>query len=123
LHVEDFDGDMKEIVTYVTQTGVEPFPITKNKLEGGDTKEVAGYLYLSTSANSRILNDRIEVLLVVRDRRENESKPIKFSLRFDYGPAEEIPEKWQGASSHRLGVITLEDIVPSIVGGASGGRL
>ena len=123
LHAEDFDGDMKEIVTFVTQTGVAPFPTYVNRLKGEDTKEVAGYLYLNTSSDSLLMGDRVEVVLVIRDQQENDSRPIKFSLRFDYVPLAELPEKWEGVANRKLGAVTLDDIAPSQVGGPSGASL
>lgn len=123
LHAEDFDGDMKEIITFVTQTGVAPFPTVINKLKGEDTREVAGYLYMNTSSDSLLLGDRVEVLLIIRDQRENDSRRIKFSLRFDHVPLAELPEKWEGVANRRLGAVTLDDIVPSQKGGPSGASL
>ncbi len=113
LHAEDYEGDMKEIVTFVTQTGTAPFPTNYVKLKGEDTKEAAGYLYLPTPSDTQMMGDRIQVMLVVRDSRGNTSQPVKFSLRFDYARPEEIPEKWKGVANRRLGVITNEDISPS----------
>jgi len=114
LHVEDYDGDMKEIVALLTQTGSAPFPTHYTKLKGEDSKEVAGYLYLSTPNDIAILGDRFQVELLVRDQRDNTSEPITFSLRFDFGqPQEEIPEKWKGQANRKLGYITNEHISPS----------
>ena len=113
LHAEDFDGDMKEIVTMVTQTGAAPFPRTLTKLKGENTHEVFGYLDASTSNSAFLLGDRLEVLLLVRDLRDNVSQPVKLSLGFDYVQPQEIPEKWQGPANRRLGLITSEYIVPS----------
>ena len=113
LHAEDYEGDMKEIVTFVTQTGSAPFPTNYVKLKGEDTKEVAGYLYLPTPSDTQIMGDRIQVMLVVRDSRGNSTQPVRFSLRFDYGQQEEVPEKWRGIANRRLGVITNEDVSPS----------
>ena len=113
LHAEDYEGDMKEIVAFLTQSGVAPFPRNIIKLKDKDSKEVAGYLYLSTSSDVGLLGDRLNLKLVVRDRRDNTSQPLEFTVRFGSRPRQEIPEKWQGPANRRLGVITYEDISPS----------
>ena len=53
LHAEDYDGDMKEIVVMVTQTGAPPFPTNIVKLTGQDTRELAGYLWLGNLLSYR----------------------------------------------------------------------
>jgi hypothetical protein len=104
---------MKEIVIFLEQTGMAPFPRYLVKLKGQDTKEVAGYIWLSTPPDNRMLADRLNVKLVVRDRRGNASQPLEFSLRFDLGTPQEIPEKWKGPANRKLGMITAENILPS----------
>ena len=113
LHAEDYDGDMKEIVALVTQTGTPPFPTKIVKLKDQDTREVAGYLWLATSNDVRLLGDRVEALLVVRDSRDNTSEPLKFSLRFAYQATQEIPEKWRGPADRSLGALSSEIAAPS----------
>ncbi len=113
LHAEDYEGDMKEIVTFVTQSGVAPFPRNIIKLKEKDSKEVAGYLYLSSDSDVGLLGDRLNVKLVVRDRRDNTSQPLEFSVRFESRSHQEIPEKWHGPANRSLGVIIHEVISPS----------
>jgi hypothetical protein len=113
LHAEDYDGDMKEIVILVTQTGTPPFPTSIVKLKDQDATEVAGYLWLATTNDVNMLGDRIEAIIVVRDRRDNTSEPLKFSLRFAYQTPQEIPERWKGPADRQLGVLSSDIAAPS----------
>jgi hypothetical protein len=113
LRAKDPDGDMRDIAAVVTQTGVAPYPTSFTRIREQDSKEVAGYLFLNTSArNTNHINDRLTMELMVRDCQGNKSAPVQFLLRFDFAAVEKTPEKWEKYAKRSLGAIMI-DIQPS----------
>ena len=68
LHAKDADGDMRFLVAIINQTGVASYPTSFTPVKEEDSREVAGYLFLNTSARDRnLINDRLTLTLFVRD--------------------------------------------------------
>jgi hypothetical protein len=118
LHAKDEDGDMRDIVAAITQTGVAPYPTSFTRIKPEYSKEVSGYLFLNTSARDRnLINDRLTLELMVRDCQGNRSAPIQLHLRFDFVPPEKTLEKWEQFANRQLGPIMI-DISPSLRSGS-----
>ncbi len=114
LHANDVDGDMRYLVVIINQTGVASYPTSFTPVKEEDSKEVAGYLFLNTSARDRnLIDDRLTLTLMVRDCQGNRSAPVDFPLRFDLLPSEKTPAKWEKYANRQLGAIMI-DIEPSL---------
>jgi hypothetical protein len=85
LHAKDEDGDMKQIVSILTQTGVGSYPTDFKNIKKKNSKEFAGYLYLRTPP-----------------------EPVEFSLQFATGTAQELPAKWEEYAKNSLGGILID---------------
>ena len=109
LIAKDADGDMKDIVAVLTQTGVAPYPTSFTPVRPEDSKELEGYLYLNTPVRDRgLIDDRLNLRVFVRDCQGNKSEAVEFPCRFDYGPPQEIPKRWKEMADHRLGAIMID---------------
>jgi hypothetical protein len=105
---------MRYLVAIINQTGVGYYPTSFTPVKVEDSKEVAGYLFLNTSARDRnLINDRLTLTLMVRDCQGNRSAPVDFPLRFDFVPPEKTPAKWKKSANRQLGAIMI-DIEPSL---------
>ena len=93
LNASDVNGDMKQIVSTVSQPGVgESVSYTRIKKE--DEKEFSGYIYLTTfnSPNYSALNFTTLTLTVqIKDAAGNISKPQVFPLSFNSTFTQEPP--------------------------------
>ena len=107
LKATDPDGDLKEIVAVMWQTGYGYYPTDITRIKKDDAKEVAGYLYLNTPPEPTLLSDRFVLTLLVRDRQGNKSEPVEVPLHFDYVPPEKLPEAWQPVADNQLGGILI----------------
>jgi len=86
LIARDADGDMKDIVAGLTQTGVAPYPTSFTPVRPEDSKELEGYLYLNTPVRHRgLIDDRLNLTVFVRDCQGNKSEAVEFPSRFDHG--------------------------------------
>jgi hypothetical protein len=112
LRFRDSDCDMTYIVADVYQSGVGPLTPSYTPLRQTGCQEIKGYLALNTPAENSLLQDRLEVKVIVRDRRGNRSQPINLTLNFGWMPSEKQPEKWQETASKTLGVMNI-DLVSS----------
>ena len=122
LMAQDADGDMKDIAAMLYQAGVGYYSTNFTPIKEADRKNVAGYIFLDTPADSTFLWDELKLTVLVRDCQGNKSEPIKLPLRFDYGSKEKLPEEWQMAENHRLGAILI-DIVSSQRFNSSGANI
>ena len=114
LHAKDADGDMRFLVAIINQTGVASYPTSFTPVKEEDSREVAGYLFLNTSARDRnLINDRLTLTLFVRDCQGNRSAPVDFPLRFGFTSPEKTPAKWEASANRSLGPIMI-DIEPSV---------
>jgi hypothetical protein len=108
LKATDPDGDMKEIVAVVWQTGFGYYPTDITRIKKDDAKEVAGYLFLNTPPEPTLLSDQFTLTLLVRDRQGNKSEPVEVHFHFDYVPPAKLPESWQPVAENRLGGILIK---------------
>jgi len=110
LHARDKDGDMRDIVVRLLQTGAGSAGTSTTRIEEKHSREVAGYLSLRTPRDTNLRRDRFTLRVLVRDRQGNRSESVELPLRFDNVPPAEIPEKWEEIADRRLGfmMITIE---------------
>jgi hypothetical protein len=105
LKAKDNDGDMRDIVSMLSQTGRSPYPTSFTRLEEKHNREVVGYLSLRTPVDRHLVQDRFNLRIFVRDSQRNRSERIELPLRFGNVPPAEIPEKWEKIADRRLGLI------------------
>jgi hypothetical protein len=109
LHAKDNNGDMKQIVSELTQTGVGPYPTDFKNIKKNDRKEFAGYLYLRTPPENNFINTTtMNLKIFVSDHQGNKSEPVEFSLQFATGTAQELPAKWEKYARNSLGAILID---------------
>ena len=110
LHARDKDGDMRDIVVRLLQTGAGSAGTSTTRIGEKHSREVAGYLSLRTPRDTNLRRDRFTLRVLVRDRQGNRSESVELPLRFDNVPPAEIPEKWEEIADRRLGfmMITIE---------------
>jgi hypothetical protein len=107
LHAKDTNGDMRDIVVRLLQTGAASAGTSTTRIEGKHSGEVAGYLALRTPRDTNLRRDRFTLRVLVRDREGNRSETIEVPLGFDNVPPAEIPEKWEEIADRRLGFIMI----------------
>ena len=107
LHAGDKNGDMRDIVVRLLQTGAASAGTSTTRLEDKHSREVAGYLALRTPRDRNLRGDRFTLRVLVRDREGNRSETIEVPLRFNNVPPAEVPEKWEKIADRRLGFIMI----------------
>ena len=110
LHARDKNGDMRDIVVRLLQTGAASAGTSTTRIEEKHSGDVAGYLALRTPRDINLRRDRFTLRVLVRDSEGNRSERVELPLRFDNVPPAEIPEKWEKIADRRLGfmMITIE---------------
>ena len=108
LCARDDDGDMKDIVTIFSKEGRTPFKTTVTRIDGTDSKDLAGHLFLRIPQNSDLLYRSFTFTVMVRDSKGNKSEPVDFPLRFNYVQDPDVAEKWQEAANRKLGAILID---------------
>ncbi len=111
LEAQDEDGDIHYIAAQLFQPGVGYYPTSFTYIKGADREGFAGYIYLNTPKDYRLLADNFRLELILRDCEENKSEPVSLTLRFDNLPSyqpQEVPEKWQRAATRELGAIMVD---------------
>ena len=110
LRAKDNDGDMRDIVSILSQTGRNPYPTSFTRIEKEHNREVAGFLSLRTPVDRHLTADRFNLRVFVRDSQGNRSERIELPLRFGNVPTAEIPEKWEKIADRSLGLmmVTIE---------------
>ena len=110
LHAKDKNGDMRDIVVRLLQTGAASAGTSTTRIKEKHSGEVAGYLALRTPRDTNLRRDRFTLRVLVRDSQGNRSETVELPLRFDNVPPVEIPEKWEKIADRRLGfmMITIE---------------
>ena len=107
LHAKDKNGDMRDIVVRLLQTGAGSAGTSTTRIEDKDSGEVAGFLALRTPRDRNLRGDRFTLRVLVRDRAGNSSERVEIPLRFNNVPPAEVPEKWEKIADRRLGFITI----------------
>jgi hypothetical protein len=108
LQAKDKDGDMKYIGVLMYQPGVGYYPISVTYIKEEESKEFAGYVFMRVPADKNLIGDTLELTVVVRDHNQNASASINLKLAFAHVSTENVPEKWQFATEHRLGALKFE---------------
>lgn len=108
LRIRDSDCDMTYVVADLWQAGVGPYAANYTPIKEAGCQEIHGYLALNTPADPGLIQDRLEVKILVRDRRGNRSQAITSILDFDTRSVEETPQRWLQAASNRLGTIQID---------------
>jgi hypothetical protein len=121
LKAQDVDGDMKDIAAVLWQAGVGYYSTSVTLIRGEDRKDFAGYLFLTTPADSSLMWDEFKLTVLVRDCQGNKSESIDLPMRFDLASTEKLPGEWQMAANHRLGAIMID--IESSQRFNSGGRI
>ena len=105
LHARDKNGDMRNIVARLSQTGHGVTGTSSTRIEEKHVGEVAGYLALRTPRDRNLGRDRFTLMVLVRDSQGNRSESVELPLRFGNVPPAEIPEEWEKIADRRLGFI------------------
>ena len=107
LKAEDKDGDMQDIVAKISPAGMSFFTYSITPIDQGERGEFAGYLFVKTPPSPYLQGKMFHLSIYIRDKEERKSDPVGLLLHFN-GKSEaelKLPEKWQFASSNRLGGI------------------
>jgi hypothetical protein len=114
LHVQDDDGDMRNIHLMLLQRGRNP-ATSVTPIQSEHSREMVGFLFLRTPADSHLTADQFTLRVVVRDRQGNRSERVEFPLRFGRVPPADTPEKWEEFADRSLGSMGLR-VVSSFQG-------
>lgn len=82
LKASDPDGDMANIYAVVDQPGVGVYPVSITRIQEGNRKELAGYIFLRTPGSGSFNFITLQLTVQVRDREGNFSAPVSFPLSF-----------------------------------------
>ena len=107
IKAEDIDGDMKDIVFKISPAGTSFFTYSITPIHEGERGQLAGYLFVKTPPSPYIQGKMFHLTIYIRDQEGRQSDPIGLLLHFN-GTSEtefEMPEKWQFASSNKIGGI------------------
>jgi hypothetical protein len=116
LTASDPDGDMKNIVSVIDQSGVGTYPVSITRIKDGDRQELSGYVYLNTPLGFDMLN--LTLHIQIEDKAGHYSKPASFPLTFAARDRQEPPP--QGLFKEKnLGPILIQ--LRTILGGDSPG--
>ncbi len=107
LKAKDNEGDMRNIIARLSQTGHGITGTSSIRIEEKHSEEVAGYLSLRTPVDRRLTRDRFNLRILVSDSQGNRSERVELPLRFGNVPPAEIPEKWEKIADRSLGFITI----------------
>jgi len=107
LKAKDNDGDMRNIIARLSQTGRGVTGTSSTRIEEKHSGEVAGYLALRTPRDRRLGRDRFTLRILVDDSQGNRSERVELPLRFGNVPPAEIPGKWEKIADRSLGFITI----------------
>ena len=113
LKAEDKDGDMKDFVAKISPAGRSFFTYAITPIHEGERAELAGYLYVKTPPSPFLQGKMFHLIIYIRDQKGRQSDPIGLLLHFNGRSEAEftLPEKWQFASTNRLGGIFSDYLV------------
>ena len=108
VEAEDKDGDMKKIVAAIAP-GPQSFltysfvPVQEEE-EG---ERLAGYIFVKTPRSPSLQGKMFHLTIFVQDKEERKSNSVGFLLHFTEESVAlyDLPEKWQFASTNKLGGI------------------
>jgi hypothetical protein len=104
---------MKDIVAKVSPAGLSFLTYTITSVEEEERGEFAGYLFVKTPPSPYLRGKMFHFTIFVRDKEGRKSDSVGFLLHFtEKSEAEfELPEKWQFASTNKLGGIVSDYLV------------
>ena len=113
LKAEDKDGDMQDLVAKISPAGGSFFTYAITPIHEGERAELAGYLYVKTPPSPFLQGKMFHLTIYIRDQEGRQSDPIGLLLHFNGRSEAEftLPEKWQFASTNRLGGIFSDYLV------------
>jgi hypothetical protein len=84
LNASDPNGDMRDIVAVIEQTGVGSYSASYTRVKTENRKDFSGYIYLSTTGPSPIVLNwvNLKLILHVRDMAGHFSEPVVLPLSF-----------------------------------------
>ena len=107
IKAEDKDGDMKDIVAKISPAAMSFLTYSITSVEEEERGEFAGYLFVKTPPSPYLRGKMFHLTIFIRDKEGRQSDSVGFLLHFtEKSEAEfELPEKWQFASTNKLGGI------------------
>ena len=107
LRANDIDGNMRTIVAVLSGPGITS-QTSITQLKKKFRLEFAGYIFLRTSRDGSLLNNKYMLKVFVRDSKEAKSQTVEFPLTFDYKDPQQPPAEWQDVADQKLGAMTIE---------------
>ena len=113
IKAEDKDGDMKDIVAKISPAAMSFLTYSITPIHEGERRELAGYLFVKTPPSPYLRGKMFHLSIYIRDKEGRKSDPVGLLLHFNGGSEAEfkLPEKWQFASSNKLGGIFSDYLV------------
>ena len=113
IKAEDKDGDMKNIVAKISPAAMSFLTYSITSIDKEERGEFAGYLFVKTPPSPHLRGKMFHLTIFIRDKEGRKSNSVGFLLHFT-GKSEaefELPEKWQFASTNKLGGIFSDYLV------------
>jgi hypothetical protein len=107
IKAADKDGDMKDIVAKISPAGMSFLTYSITPIHEEERGEFAGYLFVKTPPSPYLRGEMFHLAIYIRDQEGRKSDSVGLLLHFT-GKSEaefELPEKWQFASTNKLGGI------------------
>jgi hypothetical protein len=105
LRARDADGDMKYIVSDISQAGYGYYSNSYNRIKKEDLAEFAGFIFLDTPEDESMVDDKLTMTISIEDHHGNNSREITLPLSFSFKARQTVPSQWQAAEKNRLGSI------------------
>ena len=107
LKAEDKDGDMQDLVAKISPASGSFFTYAITPIHEGERAELAGYLYVKTPPSPFLQGKMFHLTIYIRDQEDRQSDPLGLLLHLNGRSEAEftLPEKWQFASTNRIGGI------------------
>ncbi|UCG13554.1 MAG: hypothetical protein JSU72_03485 [Deltaproteobacteria bacterium] len=108
LRAKQGDGAMKHIVAIVTQRGRGPYATCFIAIKPEESKQFAGFFFLRTPPNPNLTQDQFTMKVRVSDCQGNETEPLEFTLNFELGASQVVPDSWKPVADHKLGALMID---------------
>jgi hypothetical protein len=117
LKAEDKDGDMKDVVAKISPAGTSFFTYAIISIHEGEQGKFAGYLFVKTPPSPVLRGKMFHLTIYIRDQEGRKSDPIGLLLHFNGRDEVEstLPDKWQFASTNRIGGIFSDYLVEYVM--------
>ena len=105
LEAEDKDGDMKDIVAAIAPAAQSFLSYSFVSIHEKESGHLAGYVFVRTPLSTSLQGKIFSMTIFIRDKEGRRSKSVGFLLRFteEIEAESELPEKWEHASTNKLG--------------------